>query len=423
MRWPRARRRPGGRFLHAASTVYTQWRHEAFSLTTGNGPIIRTAVRDVHRAAAPTMGASPSQRIEQPDREPRQLDERHLHHSQDRRGDGAGPQGASRARAASLAGDGQRRLRHSRRDCPVDRRHVDPPRRAGRAGHAVGHLHGRRRDMRPVRDVPGPDPAGPDVAQPLARPGLRPGQDHRRSSLGRVLGDLAARRPRRADDHRLRDGCRRLARRRVPDAARVVPICPLVGHRSRACSSIVGIRSVRAVRSHASYETWYAIHLFTYLAIALAFLHQLFVGVDFTTDHVARPYWIGLYAVAFGTLRSSASASRSRSRGGTDSTSPTSSRRRPGSPRSISTGRELDQLPVRAGQWFRLRFLTPRRLVPGPSVLHLGRAERQVPPLHDQGARRLHQDAAANPRRDARLRRGPVRSPDRARPGPRPGSC
>jgi len=122
---------------------------------------------------------------------------------------------------------------------------------------------------------------------------------------------------------------------------------------------IVGITSVRAVRSHASYETWYAIHLFTYLAIALAFLHQLFVGVDFTTDFVARIFWIGLYAAAFGTLlvfrlgQPIAISWRHRFRVANVV------EEAPGVASIYLAGRELDQLPVRAGQWFRLRFLTP----------------------------------------------------------------
>ena len=40
------------------------------------------------------------------------------------------------------------------------------------------------------------------------------------------------------------------------------------------------------------------------------------------------------------------------------------------------TGRELDRLEVRAGQYFRWRFLTPRRLVAVAPVFHLGRAQR-----------------------------------------------
>ena len=121
----------------------------------------------------------------------------------------------------------------------------------------------------------------------------------------------------------------------------------------------VAASSVRAVRRKASYETWYAIHLYTYLAIALGFLHQLFVGVDFTTDQVASIFWIALYVISFGTLavfrfgQPIAVSWRHRFRIANVVAEG------PGVVSLYISGRDLDQLPVRAGQWFRLRFLTP----------------------------------------------------------------
>jgi len=121
---------------------------------------------------------------------------------------------------------------------------------------------------------------------------------------------------------------------------------------------IVGITSVRAVRSRASYETWYMIHLYAYLAIALSFLHQLVVGIDFAADPVARIYWIALYVMAIATLLVF--------RFGHPITISWRHRLRVANvvsegPDVVSiylTGRDLDRLPVRAGQWFRLRFIT-----------------------------------------------------------------
>ena len=55
----------------------------------------------------------------------------------------------------------------------------------------------------------------------------------------------------------------------------------------------VAISSIRAARRRLSYETWYGIHLYAYLAIALGFLHQLFVGTDFIHDPVAVAYSVG----------------------------------------------------------------------------------------------------------------------------------
>ena len=120
----------------------------------------------------------------------------------------------------------------------------------------------------------------------------------------------------------------------------------------------VAASSVRAVRRKASYETWYAIHLYTYLAIALGFLHQLFVGVDFMNDQVASIFWISLYVISFGTLavfrfgQPIAVSWRHRFRIANVVAEG------PGVVSLYISGRDLDQLPVRAGQWFRLRFLT-----------------------------------------------------------------
>ena len=50
-------------------------------------------------------------------------------------------------------------------------------------------------------------------------------------------------------------------------------------------------RRSQAARRRLAYETWYGLHLYAYLAIALGFLHQLFVGADFMHDQLAAIYW------------------------------------------------------------------------------------------------------------------------------------
>jgi len=50
------------------------------------------------------------------------------------------------------------------------------------------------------------------------------------------------------------------------------------------------------------YETWYATHLTLYIALALAFGHQLSVGSDLTDNHWFARYWYALYAFVFGNL-------------------------------------------------------------------------------------------------------------------------
>src|SRR3954471_2331844 len=58
----------------------------------------------------------------------------------------------------------------------------------------------------------------------------------------------------------------------------------------------VGLVSMRAARKRMRYETWYYLHFYTYLAVALAFSHQFATGADFMTNAPARVVWGGMYA-------------------------------------------------------------------------------------------------------------------------------
>jgi predicted ferric reductase len=120
----------------------------------------------------------------------------------------------------------------------------------------------------------------------------------------------------------------------------------------------VAVTSIRAARERLSYETWYGIHLYVYLAVALAFLHQLAVGADFIADPIARLYWIGLYVITFGallTFRVGQPLARSLRH---QLRVANVVEEAPGIVSVYVTGRELEQLPVRAGQYFLWRFLT-----------------------------------------------------------------
>src|SRR5215469_12562780 len=46
----------------------------------------------------------------------------------------------------------------------------------------------------------------------------------------------------------------------------------------------VGIASARAARRRLRYETWYYLHFYTYLAVALAFSHQFASGAEFISN-------------------------------------------------------------------------------------------------------------------------------------------
>jgi predicted ferric reductase len=64
----------------------------------------------------------------------------------------------------------------------------------------------------------------------------------------------------------------------------------------------VAVSSAYFARSHLSYEAWYLLHLAAYLAVALAFFHQISSGADFVTDPPARLLWIGCYAAVAGAV-------------------------------------------------------------------------------------------------------------------------
>ncbi len=124
---------------------------------------------------------------------------------------------------------------------------------------------------------------------------------------------------------------------------------------------VIGAVSARYARRRLAYETWHFIHLYTYVAVVLAFTHQVGVGTTFTSSSAATAYWWALWGVALGSvllgrvvlplrknlrhqLRVSAVV--------------------PEADNVVSiymTGRDLDKLPARAGQFFLWRFLTKDR--------------------------------------------------------------
>jgi len=64
----------------------------------------------------------------------------------------------------------------------------------------------------------------------------------------------------------------------------------------------VAATSAVIVRRRLRYETWYFVHLYAYLAVALAFSHQLATGTDFVGEPAARAYWYALYGGTLGAI-------------------------------------------------------------------------------------------------------------------------
>ena len=122
---------------------------------------------------------------------------------------------------------------------------------------------------------------------------------------------------------------------------------------------IGALTSIRAARRRLKYETWHFIHLSAYLAIALSFGHVLAVGTDFGKDRVARVYWISLYVTVaallllfrFGQPIRLGLRHRLRVHSVV--------REGRGVASVYVTGRDLQLLRARAGQYFNWRFLAP----------------------------------------------------------------
>jgi len=124
---------------------------------------------------------------------------------------------------------------------------------------------------------------------------------------------------------------------------------------------LAGITSYKNVRNSIKYETWWVIHLYTYLGVALSFMHQILTGGMFIGHPLNRAYWIGLYlSVVFSivtwriiiplarSIRHQLVISKVEVEG-------------PGVVSIYVTGRNISKLNAQGGQFFNWRFLTKDR--------------------------------------------------------------
>jgi predicted ferric reductase len=120
---------------------------------------------------------------------------------------------------------------------------------------------------------------------------------------------------------------------------------------------LAGATSIRIARQRMRYETWWIVHLYTYLALALSFTHQIATGRTFVGHPLARALWLSVWVsvagavLAFRVLLPLARSLRHRLRvvAVTEET--------PGVFVVVCRGRRLDRLAVSGGQFFRWRFL------------------------------------------------------------------
>jgi predicted ferric reductase len=123
---------------------------------------------------------------------------------------------------------------------------------------------------------------------------------------------------------------------------------------------LVGAVSARAVRRRVGYQTWYLLHLSTYLALALSFGHQLSTGGDFLHHPLNQALWIGLYVLVAGLVLGYRiglpvrNALRHRLR------VTAVVKEGPGVVSVYVKGNRLEELRAEAGQFFLWRFLTPQ---------------------------------------------------------------
>jgi predicted ferric reductase len=118
-----------------------------------------------------------------------------------------------------------------------------------------------------------------------------------------------------------------------------------------------GVTSYRLARRRLAYETWWSVHLYTYLALFLSFSHQVGTGAAFVGHPVARTWWTVLWVGTLGAVvaaRIALPVWRSlyhrlrvvevESAG-------------PNTVSVVMQGHHLDHLPVYGGQFFQWRFL------------------------------------------------------------------
>jgi ferredoxin-NADP reductase/DMSO/TMAO reductase YedYZ heme-binding membrane subunit len=178
---------------------------------------------------------------------------------------------------------------------------------------------------------------------------------HRVVGLSSFLSDD---RSHRADHRRLR--LRALVRPVLPTTWELITAYGgvLLAVAGTTCLIMVVVSSIKAARRRLRYESWHLLHLYGYLGVGLALPHQLWTGQEFLQSSAATLYWWTLWGVAAGAVvvwrivlplwRSA--RYRLRVVGVIWESSDVVS--------VYLTGRQLDRLPVRAGQFVNVRFLS-----------------------------------------------------------------
>jgi predicted ferric reductase len=124
---------------------------------------------------------------------------------------------------------------------------------------------------------------------------------------------------------------------------------------------VVVVSSLVIVRRRLPYELWHLVHMTAYAGIALAWSHQIPTGNEFAVAHLASQYWTGLIVVTLAlllTYRVVLPLARGLMLGLRVSEV---CEEIPGVVSLVITGRRIDRLRPRSGQFLLWRFLTPGR--------------------------------------------------------------
>ena len=121
---------------------------------------------------------------------------------------------------------------------------------------------------------------------------------------------------------------------------------------------MAAVTSVRIARRRMRYETWWLVHLYTYIGLTLAFAHQLATGVTFVGHPIARVAWTIVWCAVAGTVLAYRVALPLVTSLRHQLRVVSVTEENPGVAVVVCRGRRLDRLAVNGGQFFRWRFLT-----------------------------------------------------------------
>ena len=120
---------------------------------------------------------------------------------------------------------------------------------------------------------------------------------------------------------------------------------------------LAAFTSYRYVRRQMKYETWWAVHLYTYLAVALSVPHQILTGAPFMGHPLAMAWWLTLWFATAGAVivyRWGLPIARSLQH---KVTVHSVEEEAPGVVSVTMTGRDLHKLEASGGQFLHWRFM------------------------------------------------------------------